>query len=286
MRRIALILSMIFLIQLAGPVVRAQNAAGATAPEGTAAAPEAIPSDDLKQELEKLKKAVAALEERLKAQEKQTQVPAQAVVPQQPVSELVTDVKDLDKRVSQAERQQALDRLRFTGDFRFEAHSIAGSVPAHFDGMALQNLLVKSMFAMPILGPPPASVAEINNTVASHYSDYQFFTNNLTFNTLKQGVASIPASMQQQLFSMLMPSTFIPAYKDNNDALFTNRLRLNIDATVSDNVSFTGRLSMYKVFGDSTGVQVFNGQPNSLNIDGTTAGVPNSDILRVERAYF
>src|ERR1035441_7325591 len=288
MRRIALILSMTFLIQLAGPVVRAQNAAGATAPEGTAAAPEAIPSDDLKQELEKLKKAVAALEERLKAQEKQTAAPApaQALVQPPPVSELVTDVKDLDKRVSGTERQQALDRLRFTGDFRFEAHSIAGQVPAHFDGMALQNLLVKSMFAMPILGRPPASVAEINNTVASHYSDYQFFTNNLTFNTLKQGVASIPASMQQQLFGMLMPSTFIPAYKDNNDALFTNRLRLNIDATVSDNVSFTGRLSMYKVFGDSTGVQVFNGQPTSLNSDGTTSGVPNSDQLRVERAYF
>jgi hypothetical protein len=43
---------------------------------------------------------------------------------------------------------------------------------------------------------------------------------------------------------------------------------------------------MYKVFGDSTGVQVFNGQPNTLNIDGTTARVPNSDQLRVERAYF
>ena len=43
---------------------------------------------------------------------------------------------------------------------------------------------------------------------------------------------------------------------------------------------------MYKVFGDSTGVQVFNGQPTSINIDGTTVGVPNSDIVRVERAYF
>jgi hypothetical protein len=43
---------------------------------------------------------------------------------------------------------------------------------------------------------------------------------------------------------------------------------------------------MYKVFGDSTGVQVFNGQPNSFNIDGTTTGVPNSDQLRVDRAYF
>ncbi len=286
MRRIALILSLIIPIQLAGPVAWAQTAGGPANSEGAAIAPAADPADELKQELEKLKKAVAALEERLKTQEKQTQAPAQALVPQKPVSELVTDVKELDKRVSETERTQALDRLRITGDFRFEAHSIAAKVPAHFDGMALQNLVVKTMFAMPILGRPPASVAEINNTVAGHYSDYQFFTNNLTFDSLKKGMASFPAAMQQQLFGMFMPSTFIPAYNDNNSALFTNRLRLNIDAKVSDNVSFTGRLSMYKVFGDSTGVQVFNGQPNSLNSDGTTTGVPNSDQLRVERAFF
>ena len=36
----------------------------------------------------------------------------------------------------------------------------------------------------------------------------------------------------------------------------------------------------------TTGVQVFDGQPSSMNIDGTTAGVPNCDMLRVERAYF
>src|SRR5664279_2321279 len=286
MRRIALILSLIIPIQLAGPVMWAQNAANSAASASASASAPADPADELKQELERLKKAVAALEERLKAQETQTQAPAQALVPQQPASELVTDVKDLDKRVSATEREQALDRLRITGDYRFEAHAIAGRVPAHFDGMALQNLVVKTMFAMPILGRPPASVAEINNTVAGHYSDYQFFTNNLTFDKLKQGMGAFPAPLQQQLFGMLMPSTFIPAYNDNNDALFTNRLRLNIDAKVADNVSFTGRLSMYKVFGDSTGVQVFNGQPTSLNSDGSTTGVPNSDQLRVERAYF
>jgi hypothetical protein len=92
--------------------------------------------------------------------------------------------------------------------------------------------------------------------------------------------------MQQQLFGMLMPSTFTPSYKANIGALFTNRLRLKFDAKVADNVSFTGRLSMYKAFGDSTGVQVFNGQPNTMNIDGTTTRVPNSDQVRVDRAYF
>jgi hypothetical protein len=43
---------------------------------------------------------------------------------------------------------------------------------------------------------------------------------------------------------------------------------------------------MYKVFGDSTGVQVFDGQPTSMSIDGTTARVPSGDMVRVDRAYF
>ena len=130
------------------------------------------------------------------------------------------------------------------------------------------------------------SVDEINNTVSSNYADYLQFSNNLTFDQLKQGMGSIPPEMQQQLFGMLMPSTYVPAYKANNDILYTNRLRLKFDADVAENITFSGRLSMYKVFGDSTGVQVFNGQPNSFNIDGTTVGVPNSDQIRVERAYF
>ncbi|MDE3168232.1 MAG: DUF3373 family protein, partial [Acidobacteriota bacterium] len=267
-------------------------------PAPAAAAPAAAPAQsastapDLKQELEKLKQQVADLEERLKAQEQQAktaaaQAAAQPAAPSTPAaSEVAATLKDLDTRVAATERQGALDRLRFSGDYRFEAHTISGSIPSHFDGMQLQNLLVKTMFASPILGRPPASVSEINNAVSSHYADYLQFTNNLTFDRLKQGMASFPAAMQQQLFGMLMPSTYTPAYAANNDALFTNRLRLNFDAQIADNISFSGRLAMYKVFGDSTGVQVFNGQPTSMNIDGTTVGVPNSDQLRVERAFF
>jgi hypothetical protein len=237
----------------------------------------------LKQELDSLKKQVAALEERLKAQDSK---PAPESTEPAPASNLTTTIKELDSRVSETEKEQALDRLRFTGDYRFEAHTITGSIPNHYDGMVLQNLLVKTMFASPILGRPPASITEINNTVNSHFADYLNFTNNLTFSQLKQGMASFPAAMQNQLMNMLMPSAFTKSYSADNNALFTNRLRLNIDSKISDNISFTGRLSMYKVFGDSTGVQVFNGQPNSLNSDGTTSGVPNSDQVRVERAFF
>ncbi len=243
----------------------------------------------LKQELEKLKQEIAAMEERLKAQEQQAKAQAEAQKaqqPQKPADEVSASLKELDERVSATERTQALDRVHFTGDYRFEAHSILGSVPAHYDGMALQNLVVKSMFSMSVLGRAPMSVTEINNTVSSNYANYLQYTNSITFSQIKQAMGSMPATMQQQLMGMLMPSTYVGGYDNNNASLFTNRLRLNFDAKVADNVSFTGRLSMYKVFGDSTGVQVFDGQPTAMSMDGTTSGVPNSDQLRVDRAYF
>ena len=261
--------------------VPAWGQASGPAADASPAAPVAT-TEDMRQEIQVLKKSLAALESRLAEQEKQSQ----ALKQQQAPADLVTDVKDLDQRVSATERTQALDRVRFSGDYRFETHSILGNIPAHYDGMALQNLLVKTLFASPILGRPPSSIAEINNTVNNNYANYLQFTNNLTFNGLKQAMGSFPAPLQQQLFGMLMPSTFTHAYNADNGILYTNRVRLKFDAQISENVSFTGRLAMYKVFGDSTGVQVFNGQPTSLNMDGTSAGVPNSDQLRVERAYF
>ena len=291
MRRIVLFVVLMILPQAGwmaqgadGNAAPPANETDAKAAAGEAAAPTpAATPDTLKEELERLKKEVAALEQRLKAQEQQAE--SQKAQKQQP-SEVASSLKELDQRVSATERGQALDRLRFTGDYRFESHSIIGKVPSHFDGMQLQNLAVKTMFAMPILGRPPASVSEINNTVSSNYANYLQFTNNLTFDRLKQAMGSFSAPMQQQLFGMLMPSTYTPGYNNDNAAMFTNRLRLNFDARVADNVTFSGRLSMYKVFGDSTGVQVFDGQPTAMNVDGTTSRVPNSDQVRVERAFF
>ncbi|MBI3281504.1 MAG: DUF3373 family protein [Acidobacteria bacterium] len=242
---------------------------------------------DLRQEIERLKQTVAALEQRLAAQEKKAQVAtAQPAERQSTESEMKVSLKQLDRRLTRAERDNALHRVHLGGDYRFEAHSILGDVPAHYDGMKLQNLLVKSMFTMNALGRPPGSVEEINRTIAARFSDYQFFSQNLSFDQIKGAMERFPASLQQQLFGMLMPSSFVPGYKANNKILYTNRFRLRLDSRLAENVSVTARLSMYKVFGDSTGVQVFNGQPNTLNIDGTTSGVPNSDILRVDRAYF
>jgi Protein of unknown function (DUF3373) len=279
---------------------------------GTPTQPSSAATDDnaqLRQELEQMKKSVAALEERLAvqekaAQEKKDEAKQQPASEQPTTAELAATVKDLDHRVSQTERRGALDRINFSGDYRFEAHSIWGNVPSRYDGMQLQNLMVKTLwlfaptsqgglgmtFDPNMLGQmtPGQFSGFIGQNVQQNYGQYQFFSGNLTFNQLKQSIGQFSPQMQQMLTNYLSqaPGVLQNAYSNDTNILYTNRLRLNLDSKINDDLSVTARLSMYKAWGDSTGVQVFDGQPTSLNIDGTTAGVPNSDMLRVERAYF
>ena len=280
---------------------------------------------ELRQEVEQLKKALAGLEQRLAAQQQKAQPsaaggPGRCTTPTaaaQPAphchrteaapttTDLQAQVKDLDERVQKNEIHTALDRLNFSGDYRYEVHSIYEHIPAHYDGMQLQNALVRTVFCfnngalgcnpmLPLNSPAGAqgmgATTFINNS-GNNYALYQQFLNTVTYPQLQTAVAGFKqmfgaagfAAFQQGLLQQIGVAA---AYKYQNQALQTNRLRLNFDAKMTENFTFAGRLAMYKVFGDSTGVQIFNGQPTSVNIDGTTATVPNSDILRVERAYF
>jgi hypothetical protein len=284
----------------------AQNVPAATPTQPPPAAGDE--NAQLRQELQQMQKAVAALEQRLTAQEKTAQEKKEEAKPapasdQPTTAELATQVKDLDHRVNLTERRGTLDRINFTGDYRFEAHSIWGNVPTHYDGMQLQNLMVKTLwlfaptsqggmgmtFDPSLLNMPPAQFAGfIGQTVQQNYSQYQFFSGNLTFNQLKASIGQFSPQLQQALTNYLtqVPGVLQSGYSNDTNILYTNRLRLNLDSKINDDLSVTARLSMYKAWGDSTGVQVFDGQPSSMNIDGTTSGVPNSDMLRVERAYF
>lgn len=301
------------ILLLTGPAVWAQNQSQAASSDDTA---------QLRQEVEQLKKALAAMEQRLEAQEKAAQEKKQAETTQTPqtpaASETVNvaDLKDLDDRVTKVERKSTLDRLQWSGDFRVESHSIFGTVPNHYDGMQLQNLMVKTMWFAGMNGYTPNMMAGLlssptlpnsqpntpanfaallNGAVAGNYASYQYFANNLRFSStdpsnpgLKQMVGAFSPQMQAAMMQYLSqaPGVYVPGYSADTNVLMTNRLRLNFDSQVADNVTVGARLSMYKTFGDSTNVQVFNGQPNTLDIDGTTTRVPTGDMVRVERAFF
>jgi len=90
------------------------------------------------------------------------------------------------------------------------------------------------------------------------------------------------AAKVAKLFGMVPPRK----YDTNNDFMLTERLRLRMSSKVNENVSFTGRLVMYKTFGDTTPFHFFNGTMGSMNMDANSAQMPTDDGIHVERAYF
>ncbi len=210
------------------------------------------------------------------------------------VAALEKRIKELEKRLRPLEVRAATDRVDFNGDLRFEVHDIDAEVAAYYDGMEFQKNFVNTMFYMnPGFGNPmPTSVDVIDAFAANpnNYGAYHSFLDNLQFSDLQGAYAQFASdpAMFQQIMGLLMQDPDVPvgSYDWKNDIFYTTRLRLNMQAKMGDDVSFAGRLSMYKPWGDSSGVQVFNGAATSMNIDGATTRVPNSDLLRVERAYF
>ncbi|MBU2500540.1 DUF3373 domain-containing protein [bacterium] len=227
-------------------------------------------------------------------------------------------IKALEKRLQQLEVRSAKNKIDLGGDLRVEAHTITGEVPDHYDGMMLQNIMVNTMFYHSVNGGGPTALPmnmdgtfnyqAVGEAIGSDYGAYQAFLAAFDFDT------TFPAEMQSLLTSMaqaqgldpmtmtpadwaavqngamqmmmMVPGVFQEGYKTDNDILYTTRLRLDMDAKVAGNVSFAGRLSMYKPWGASTQVGMFNGQANTLAMDANSPGVPGDETLKVERAYF
>lgn len=180
------------------------------------------------------------------------------------------DVDELDDRLMAPEKHAAVDRLEWGGDFRFQAHSMESSIPDHINGLQMQGDIIRLMqnppFGDPMLGE------------------------NFTFEELSaamQQIQNFPPEISEPLMQALAQGNYVKGYDFDDDLVRTSRLRLEMQADVAEDVLFYGRLGMYKVWGDSTGVQIFNGQPTSINWDGSQTTYPNSDdAIRLERAYF
>ena len=72
--------------------------------------------------------------------------------------------------------------------------------------------------------------------------------------------------------------------KQENNALFTNRLWLNMNWAANENMSFTGQLAYNKAYGARSG---FSGQIAGMEtFDWITNENPYDDVVRVRSAYF
>ncbi|WP_299574668.1 DUF3373 domain-containing protein [uncultured Shewanella sp.] len=177
------------------------------------------------------------------------------------------ELDDINNRVDKNERHTALDRIEITGDFRTKVHSlhyqdVTWNPAINVDFNDFGAKAMAGEFGMPDdANSPLAKMMAANPNLATAFQNGQ---------------------LQGNMPYVLSPKS---VQDIDNDLYYTTRLRLNLKAKVWDNVSFAGRLSMFKNWGDSTGVQVFDSW-RSFTMDGTNSGNPSGDWLRVERAYF
>jgi hypothetical protein len=130
--------------------------------------------------------------------------------------------------------------------------------------------------------------ADVIGTIQMAYSmdaeSAQMTANMMAFAYLMNDgeITAAEASVMKSMFKGVKPRK----YDTENSSMFTNKLRLRLSSKVNNNLSFTGRLVMYKGWGDSNNVKFFDGTFKSMYLDSNSGAVPTDDSLHVERAYF
>jgi hypothetical protein len=245
---------------------------------------------------------------------------------QKQIQELSEELEDLNDRVDDAERHTALDRIEFTGDLRFKAHSLHFNDVTYNPGINVnfQDFYEKlvpaamgsqsgSLGGFVGLNPQIPDYQDLDgNPVPDGIADWgggqpwqgdtlqmasvnpspldTMFAN--MYNSDPAGYQTLFQNFQNWMMNGMQGAGVAPmalaipdTYDINNDILYTSRMRLNMKAKIWDNVKFSGRLSMFKNWGDSTGVQVFDSW-NRFTMDATNGSNTTDDTLRVDRAYF
>jgi hypothetical protein len=183
------------------------------------------------------------------------------------IEELSTQLEDISGRVDKTEKKTALDRINFYGDLRVKGDTLHYKDVTFAPGMLVDfdDFGAKAMSGA--FGNPFDPTSPLGQMMASN--------------------PDLAAAFMAGQLSGVGPMALAPRKTSdiNNDIMYTTRLRLGMKAKVWENVDFAGRLTMYKNWGDSTGVKTFDSW-SSFTMDGSDSGNTSGDWLRVERAYF
>ncbi len=164
-------------------------------------------------------------------------------------TEKEAEIEEMEERVSEAELHTTTDRLSLGLELRSRGDSI------HYQDMLTAPDELMGMFFT------PAADGGLNGLTK--------------------------AQIQQAMGGLAGSPLNVPEKNDvDNDLIFTNRFRINMKAKITSQLAFAGRLAAYKVWGDSSGVQNYQGGMNDVTLDGTTSSLPNDDSIHLERAYF
>lgn len=196
-----------------------------------------------------LLKKIEDLTKELQTVKKQLdQVKAQQTETKETVQEVAKSVEEVT-----AEKEGGIE---FSGDYRFRMDSARADIASYWSAETIQN----AMSAFEGMG---FTQEQINAMMSSL--------------TAEQRAAMLQGMGYSQT----------EGYDSDNDTLYTNRLRLNLKADATENVTFKGRLAMYKIWGMETAnatASPFFGN-NGFYWDPSVTRRPNDNTLRVEMAY-
>ena len=198
-------------------------------------------------------------------------------------------IEDLTRKVDRIEEKSLGKWLTIGGDYRFRLDSLKGKTVAYTDANGTftnaANQLQAAFFADPT---GPTAAPGMN---ADMLSGLMGFSNSMSgVKTFSQAQQFLGANMAM-LGGLGAYAAQVPAYKPNNDTLYTNRLGLNVHAKAAKDITVNVRLLAYKVFGsqDDSAVTNNGGTPFFADrvgtFDGTLGHVPSSSLLNVDRAY-
>lgn len=258
---------------------------------GKSFAQEQLKVEDLIKQIKQLKSDLAELEDRVALAERHTAVDKVNLsidFKTQAISAHYKDVRGLPEWASGMLQLWAFDRIAVDGTGLGGTPVPPGSSSYTFNPLFLQKYgaVLQPMF------PPMVALGFVDGAAFLDMNGNSAFDNAIDLPILGNNSLGKPHFSKifgptdllkyQGMFKSIAPEK----YDSNNDIMFTNRLRINLDSKVSDNLSFSGRLAMYKTWADSSGVKFYNGNMNTMNMDGNDASVPTDDLLKVERAYF
>ena len=202
---------------------------------------------------------------------------------------LKLQVDELTRKVEKLEDKTLSKWLTIGGDYRFRLDSMRGQTKAYIGANSTftnaANVLQAAFFAN------PTGTALNGATNGQNLSGLMNFSNQMKGATTFAGANTFLQNNQAMLRGLQNYAVAVPAYKPNNDTLYTNRLGLDLHAKATKDVTVNVRLVAYKAFGSQDDSSVTNGGSTPFfadrvgTFDGTLGHVPSSSLLDVDRAY-
>lgn len=206
------------------------------------------------------------------------------------IESLQEQLDEMDSRLNKAELHSALDKVNLGLEFRTKVDSL------HYSDLhAAPSWLVAGFFTPVGTNASTGNAWTVAEMNAVTPNDFLTMMGSMPPGTTLQdmlaagGFNGATLNYIQSMMAALAAAGMVPdaqKYDTDNDLIYTNKFRLEMNAKIYQDLTFGGRIAMYKVYGDSSEVKFMNGSLADVYLDGNTSSVPHGDTLHLERAYF